>query len=242
MQPHHVHTLAPQQEAEYSCCETDADGNVIYLGDTDGMLTIIDTRAPDSTPTQLQLSHRKLNTLHMHPQQPHLITAATSDGGVSVWDARTWSSTPSAAGSKRKSSSPTPLMTGSHRQTCQSAYFSPLGDGLIVSTSRDNTVRIWDAQAGGKGDVLKMVESKHHNNDTGRWIVPFRAVWGPGGDCVLVGNMGRAVDVLGVGAGATSGRLCDAEYMTAIPSRNIVHPSAPLLAASTGSGRVHVYR
>ncbi len=215
----------------------------MYIGDKDGELTVIDIRETPRTPKCLQLSDRKLNTLHMHPQQPHWMATATGDGGVAVWDVRTWSTSSSHhAGSKRKTSSPTPLMRGSHRQTCQAAYFSPMGDGLIVSTSRDNTVQIWDAQTAGKGDTLSLVESKHHNNDTGRWIIPFRAVWGPAGDCVLVGNMGRAVDVLGVGAGAMVGQLSDQEHMTAIPSRNICHPSAALLAASTGSGRVHVYR
>lgn len=32
------------------------------------------------------------------------------------------------------------------------------------------------------------------------------------------------------------------EAMTAIPSRNVAHPSLPVLAAATNSGRVHIYR
>ena len=32
------------------------------------------------------------------------------------------------------------------------------------------------------------------------------------------------------------------ELMTAIPPRVTVHPSLPVLAAGTGSGRMHVYR
>ena len=34
-----------------------------------------------------------------------------------------------------------------------------------------------------------------HNNQTGRWVLPLRAVWGPGSDCVMVGGMKRSVDV-----------------------------------------------
>lgn len=30
--------------------------------------------------------------------------------------------------------------------------------------------------------------------------------------------------------------------MTAIPSRNAVHPHLPVLAAATNSGRIHIYR
>jgi hypothetical protein len=32
------------------------------------------------------------------------------------------------------------------------------------------------------------------------------------------------------------------ELMTAIPSRNCVHPTLPVLAAGTGSGRIHIYQ
>lgn len=31
-------------------------------------------------------------------------------------------------------------------------------------------------------------------------------------------------------------------FMTAIPSRNAVHPHLPVLAAATNSGRIHIYR
>ena len=34
----------------------------------------------------------------------------------------------------------------------------------------------------------------------------------------------------------------NSEYMTAIASRNVVHPVVPALAAGTASGRVHIYR
>ena len=32
------------------------------------------------------------------------------------------------------------------------------------------------------------------------------------------------------------------EIMTAIPSRNAVHPSLPLICAGTNSGRLHIWR
>jgi WD repeat-containing protein 76 len=62
------------------------------------------------------------------------------------------------------------------------------GSQRIVSTSRDNTLQVWDAQKGlERGAVMK------HNNNTGRWISPFRAVWAPAADAIVVGNMGRQV-------------------------------------------------
>ena len=57
-----------------------------------------------------------------------------------------------------------------------------------MSTSRDDTLRIWDA----KQDLQQLAVRKHYNN-TGRWVVPFRAVWGPASDTVICGSMKRTV-------------------------------------------------
>jgi hypothetical protein len=70
-----------------------------------------------------------------------------------------------------------------------------------------------------------------HDNNTGRWIIPFRGVWGPAGDAVVVGNMRRKVDLFRASDGAVVGGLDNAELMTAIPSRMCIHPDLPALAA-----------
>jgi len=56
------------------------------------------------------------------------------------------------------------------------------GSRRIVSTSFDNTVRIWDG-----ADGLAPRLTIRHDNNTGRWVLPFRAVWTPAGDGVIVG-------------------------------------------------------
>lgn len=58
----------------------------------------------------------------------------------------------------------------------------------MLTTSRDNTLAVWDAKRG-----LDMLASVGHNNNTGRWVVPFRASWGPAGDAIMCGSMGRQV-------------------------------------------------
>lgn len=62
------------------------------------------------------------------------------------------------------------------------------GSQRVVSTSRDDTLRIWDARQ----DLSQLASMKHYNN-TGRWVVPFRGVWGPASDTVIVGSMKRTV-------------------------------------------------
>jgi hypothetical protein len=81
-----------------------------------------------------------------------------------------------------------------------------------------------------------------HNNQTGRWVLPFRAVWTPGSDGVVVGSMRREVEIFDAKTGALAAKLSDADRMTAIASRFAVHPSRNLIAAGTASGRVHIYR
>lgn len=62
------------------------------------------------------------------------------------------------------------------------------GSQRVLSTSRDDTLRVWDA----KQDLNQLASMKHYNN-TGRWVVPFRGVWGPASDTVVVGSMKRTV-------------------------------------------------
>jgi len=45
------------------------------------------------------------------------------------------------------------------------------GSSRVVSLSRDDTVQIW--QYDGKSGLESQV-SMPHNNNTGRWILPFR--------------------------------------------------------------------
>lgn len=55
----------------------------------------------------------------------------------------------------------------------------------LLTTSFDDTLRVWgDTHAGSggvehAGQAMEQLVSIHHNNDTGRWITPFR--WGRGG-------------------------------------------------------------
>lgn len=85
--------------------------------------------------------------------------------------------------------------------------------------------------------------SIRHNNNTGRWVVPFRPAWSPAGDAVVVGDLKRGVALFDSSSGKQLA-LLQAEALTAIPSRMALHPSrqVKVLAAATSSGRVHIWR
>ena len=55
----------------------------------------------------------------------------------------------------------------------------------MLTTGRDNTLRFYD---GG----LKEQAVMPHNNNTGRWVMPFRATFGPG-NVAVCGSMKRTV-------------------------------------------------
>ena len=212
------------EEMEYSCFDVSADGNLAYIGDKDGDLDIIDLRSKQRVHTTMTLHDRKVNTVHVDPVGGHVMATGATDKRIRLWDVR------------KLGPKPDFLAENSHNQACQAAYLAPDGSQRVVSTSFDDTVRVWD----GKKDLAPLVKIKH-DCQTGRWILPLRAVWSAKGDAVIVGGMKRTVHVYDAANGKLGSQL-SSEYMTAIPARNCVHPELPLLAGGTGSGRIHIYR
>lgn len=212
------------EQMEYSCFDVSSDGNIAYIGDKDGDLDIVDLRSKERVHKTFTLHDRKINTVHLDPLGGNVMATGATDTRVRLWDVR-------KLGPKVD-----PLAEGKHNQACQAAYLAPDGSQRVVSTSFDNMVRVWD----GKKDLAPIVSIKH-DCQTGRWILPLRAVWSAKGDAVIVGSMKRSVHVCDAVNGKLGAQL-SSEYMTAIPARNCVHPTLPVLAAGTGSGRIHIYR
>ena len=73
-------------------------------------------------------------------------------------------------------------------KSVSSAYYSPLSGKYLVTTSLDNRIRLYkSASAGGP---LDMVMAFYHDNQVGRWLTNFRAVWDPKSDeHYMVGKM-----------------------------------------------------
>ncbi|KAL3141680.1 hypothetical protein ABBQ32_004368 [Trebouxia sp. C0010 RCD-2024] len=215
--------LLSDEEAEFSAMDCLASAASGYVGDNEGNLQGFDARQKRSSQPALNIHNRKVNTVHIEPVEERLMATSCSDNSVCVWDVRKLSQ-----GSK-------PLSTITHSLTCQSAYFAPDGSQRVLSTSRDDTLRVWDA----KQDLQQLASMKHYNN-TGRWVVPFRAVWGPASDTIICGSMKRTIDVFD-SEGAQMVQL-SSEHQTAISSRHCMHPTMSVLAAGTASGRMHIYR
>jgi WD40 repeat protein len=213
------------KEMEYSCFDVTADGHTAYIGDKDGGMDIVDLRSRKKVLSIDAIHDKKVNTVHLDPFGSFTMVTSSTDARVRLWDVRKISKKIKA------------VSTAQHMKTCQAAYLAPDGSQRVVSTSFDDTVRIWD----GKKDLTQIMSIKH-NNQTGRWILPMRAVWAPKGDGIIVGSMKHPIEVFNAESGKKEGQLYNQELTTAIAPRVCVHPTLPAVAAGTGSGRAYVYR
>jgi hypothetical protein len=90
---------------------------------------------------------RKVNTLHLHSDQVHLLGSA-SDGTVAVWDVRQLTKTSSAISSgSSKAKSCKAVAAGHHMKSSQGAYWEPGGGRRVLSISFDDTLKIWNMEA-----------------------------------------------------------------------------------------------
>lgn len=95
-------------------------------------------------------------------------------------------------------------------------------------------MRVWDSDTEEATHVFK------HNNQTGRWVSPFRAVWSANGDVVFCGDMRRGLCSWMLGDEVEE-RLLQSEHTTAICPRIACHPRRPVVATASSSGRVHLW-
>ena len=224
-----------EHDIEFASMETNVDGNVIYGGDNDGMLNLIDLRASTKKlAAQFALGEKRINTVSFNTND--LCSIATSSamrkggGEICVWDLR------KVCGISSSTKQQKPVHQLLHKKSTQSAYWNPDGKRLLT-TCYDDCVRVWNPSVSSS----KPEVSIRHNTQTGRWVLPFRAKW-VGDDGIAVGSMKREVEIFDAQSGKRGLRLHSPELMTAIPSRVAVHPTANIVAGCTSSGRCHIYR
>ena len=229
-----------EHDVEFSSMETNIDGNIIYGGDNDGMLNLIDLRASKKKLTsQVALGEKRINTVSFNTSNLYSIATSSAmrkgGGEICVWDLRKFggSSTSSSSSSSKLQK---PVHQLLHKKSTQSAYWNPDGKRLLT-TCYDDHIRVWNPSV----SSIKPELSIRHNTQTGRWVLPFRAKW-VGDDGVAVGSMKREVEIFDAKTGKRTLRLHSPDLMTAIPSRVAAHPSANIVAGCTSSGRCHIYR
>ena len=204
----------------FDFAEPGGSGGQIYASGTNGCLVLVDPRLKQGRSEEYVLHEKKVNTVSVDPGGSGLL-ATSSQGEVCVWDVR-------RLGAKA-------VRTLPHARACQAAYFAPDGSHRLLTTCYDDCLRVF----GPKGTQPEV--RIRHNNQTGRWLLPFRAAWTPDAQGLVVGSLRREVEIFCSTSGDARARY-SSELQTAVSSRHATDPSRRMVAAATASGRVHIYR
>ncbi|XP_030915530.1 WD repeat-containing protein 76, partial [Geospiza fortis] len=199
----------------------------------DGPVAVVDRRTPGvSSELCVDIGFRRTRTVHVHPVNKQYFLAAGSTD-VCVFDVRYLRNT--------KENKPLSSLTG-HTKSVASAYFSPVTGSRVVTVCADDWLRVYDTTS--LSSTVTLLSSIRHNNNTGRWLTRFRAIWDPKQEhCFLVGSMAqpRRIEVF-----QDTGKLLHSFYnvdcLSSVCSINVVHPSQSILVGGNSSGRLHVFK
>jgi WD40 repeat protein len=214
----------------------------VLVGRSDGYVNLIDFRRNNKSYAWTLDVEAKVQSVQVWPTDDNLFltSCSGSEGEISLWDMRKCGN----KGSKVKSLA---TVTG-HTKSINAAYASPDGK-YVISASQDNTLRLWKGWNDGKSTAANITAQRiNHDNHTGRWLSTFRPVWDiKHPHAFVIGSMSkpRCVEVFTVdgkteelGAAVT----LRSDPLASVCSRNAVHPTLDIIAASNSSGRVHVLR
>ncbi|XP_066269952.1 WD repeat-containing protein 76-like isoform X2 [Branchiostoma lanceolatum] len=210
------------------------DGTTCLVGLGDGDVAVVDTRTKGSEAEHLYPAHdRTIKTVSVHPTQRHYFVSCCNDSNVYIYDLRNM---------KKKGSQQFVASLYQHSRSVSSAYFSPASGSRILTTCFDDRIRLFDSSTIGQ-QTVKPLRELRHNNQTGRWLTPFRAAWVPGRDDLFVtGSMKQPRQIeLYNDKSTLLHTYMDPDYLTSICSINAFHPTQHLLAGANSSGKVHVF-
>ncbi|KAI0709427.1 WD40 repeat-like protein [Earliella scabrosa] len=131
-----------------------------------------------------------------------------------------------------------------HGKSVSAAYWDPRGRS-IVSTSYDDTIRLWDMQPSWFDKDAPFPTSRpfsqiKHNCQTGKWLTILRAQWSQNPDVYphfTIGNMDHSLDVFSC-KGDHIVKLADKSKITAVQAVTCSHPSiVERVASGNASGR-----
>ncbi|EJF66005.1 WD40 repeat-like protein [Dichomitus squalens] len=131
-----------------------------------------------------------------------------------------------------------------HGKSVSSAYWDPRGRS-IVSTSYDDTIRLWDVKPSLFDKDAPFPSSRpfsqiKHNCQTGKWLTILKAQWTPNPDVYphfTIGNMDHSLDIYSC-KGDHIAKLADRSKITAVQAVTCSHPSiVERVASGNASGR-----
>ena len=213
-----------KKKDEWIICGMDVvSGNEFVMSDVEGRVGLLDWRNKDALVKEWNMKEKKIGCVSMSCDGRQL-ALSSNDGTVSVYDWRNLS--PEKA-----------LKTFEYGRAVTSVYFHPNSPDYLVSTCYDDHVRVHHL----KDDVVK---EARHNNQTGRWITPFKAIWDPKSTSaddsrIIVGDMNRGLDIYDVTGGMLQNITSD--YVTSQPAVSAAHSYHPIVISGNASGKLVMY-
>ncbi|CAE6498359.1 unnamed protein product [Rhizoctonia solani] len=200
------------------------NGYELWMSDSGGGVQHLDTRERSRSRRWQLTEKEKIGCISVNPVTPHLLLTASNNRTMRMWDARYLQKVDFTAEKSEDGDDRVPESTWEqveeylgteggpkclwgewrHRQSVSSAYWDISGR-RIVSTSYDDTLRVWDVrpnalkQDGPLKSFRPTTEIKH-NCQTGRWVTILRARWSENPDAYphfTIGNMAQSLDVVG---------------------------------------------
>jgi len=215
-------------------CQDSAHTLLVSLGNA-GSVAQVDRRVGTSAVSTFNLFDRlHAKSISCNPSKPHLVATGTVKGGCFIYDLR----------SARKSSGLlTPLveLEGASR-SLSSCQFSTSGTQL-VTISADDKFRLYNTESL-TSPVIQPAAQVQHNNQTGRWLTPFRATWHPTREnTFLTGSMDRPrrMEVWSSARNKlTKVATLSGDEMASVASLVDIHPGGAVVGANS-SGRLHLF-
>ncbi|NXA36195.1 WDR76 protein, partial [Eudromia elegans] len=191
----------------------DENASSVIVGHWDGDVAVVDVRTP-GTSSELSANIGFKRTRTVHVHPVNKqYFVAAGSLDVCIYDVRYL---------RASGSAPVSSLEG-HSKSVASAYFSPATGSRVVTVCADDRLR--------------------HNNNTGRWLTRFRAIWDPKQeDCFVVGSMARPRQIeVFRDTGKLLHSFYNVDYLGSVCSINVVHPTKNILVGGNSSGRLHVF-
>ncbi|CAJ1936349.1 unnamed protein product [Cylindrotheca closterium] len=188
----------------------------IFMSTSAGTAMHIDLRVSDKQRISfnVDLSAKKINSLSLHPDG-NILASGGLDNTVNLWDIRKF-------GSNAKKALK-PIASYSVGRSVNSAFFSPDGTSLLTTTTMDK-LEIFD-NAHLKTSTIEPTKSIRHNNQTGRWLTTFMAVWHPKLDIFVSGSMNKPRCIESFDSKGNCLREITGDALGSVMSRCCYHPS-----------------
>ncbi|KAI9507377.1 WD40 repeat-like protein [Russula earlei] len=229
----------------------------MWLSDAEGWLTHLDLREDKSKKRAYQLSEQKIGCVSVNPTNHAFILTSSNSRMLKVWDVRKLQKLSANRDGvleleledvdkldKPKGGSATLRAEWKHDKSVTAAFWDPRGRS-IVSTSYDDTLRIWDLSPSHMAKHAPFPQFKpfnriRHNCQTGKWVSLLKAQWSQNPDVYphfTIGDMDHSVDIFGC-KGNLLAKLSDRNKISATQAVTCSHPSiVERVATGNASGR-----